>query len=121
MLQISAILSPFITIRPIYLLMPFFKYTSVASSSTTFINSSKPYSKEKKLGVCAELVSLGTSEKSSSTYNNFALYAQICILMQPYLYASLCLEELEDQELYKKEQFRLDKKHIGGRLEVSRI
>ena len=77
--------------------MPFFKYISVASSRTTFINSSKPYSKEKKLGVCAI-----KNEKSSSTYNNLALYAQICILVQPYLYASLCLEELEDQELQEE-------------------
>ena len=36
---------------------------------------------------------------AKETYNDFALNAQVSVLMEPDLHASLRLEEFEDQEL----------------------
>ena len=80
----SAILSPFKQILPIGLFLPPFRHTSTASSSTVFMNSSKP---------CIVLI------EGTITYYDLAFDAHLVVLVQPYFYPALRLEELEDHKL----------------------
>ena len=68
-------LSPLRTILPISLLMPFLLYTSTASSSTVFMNSSNPYIKDwlEDLFIAKRFIDSYDGQFNESNFNTDAI------------------------------------------------